>query len=148
MATRTSAVKLPPVRVTGRNGSFKRARLENGTRLFLGVPSESRQPDDPIPFLSFDRPIHVLECDTVWALYVSTAKYSVNGISLHQTEREALESLVNYLRSGYDDDPRYNPKKLLAMSDGALYERLRALGDRQGTEWHIENVQLPGKEKA
>lgn len=78
----------------------------------------------------------------VLALYVSTPRYGVNGISLHATAEEAYAALVEFLRIGYEDDPKY--------ADGAVPQDLDELiewceerGNEQGTEWYCTDVELP-----
>lgn len=79
---------------------------------------------------------------TVWALYLSTPRYGSNEISLYRTERDALRACREAL--ALDDDDLVSDGDFAALEDDeARYAVLRESGDDHGTEWHIDECQVP-----
>lgn len=76
------------------------------------------------------------------ALYVSTAKYGVNGITLHRTAADAYASLVDYLQIGNEADPEYADDKVPTDLD-ELIDWCQEKGDEQGTDWYCTEVEVP-----
>jgi len=79
---------------------------------------------------------------TVVALYVSTAKHGVNGITLHRTTTEAYAALVEYLTIGHEDEADYADDAIPTELD-ELMEWCESRGDEQGTEWYCTEVAIP-----
>lgn len=73
---------------------------------------------------------------TYWAAYSSVARYGCNAITLHRTEREALEAIAegNEVSFNDPDDPQQ------VRSDEELRE---ALYDVDGLEWYVDEVKTP-----
>lgn len=76
------------------------------------------------------------------ALYVSTAKYGVNGISLHRTSEDAYANLVDYLQIGHENDPTYADDQVPTDLD-ELIDWCEEKADAQGTEFYCTEVDVP-----
>lgn len=77
---------------------------------------------------------------TVWAAYVGTVKYSVQGISLHATRRDALIAVIEYMRIETDaEDADIDP----ALDEEDLSDLIETLAEDCGGDWHVEEVTLP-----
>jgi hypothetical protein len=75
-----------------------------------------------------------------WALYLHTTKYSIDGISLHHTRRDALIAALAYVETERDAT---DEATIAAMDDDELYDLVSAKADEYGDEWSIEATDLP-----
>jgi cytochrome oxidase Cu insertion factor (SCO1/SenC/PrrC family) len=78
----------------------------------------------------------------VWAAYSGTA--SGDGISLHKTEREALEAVVEGLGIDYQEDEDHTrPATMAEASDDDIRERLDEYTSTRSDDWCVQEVELP-----
>ena len=71
----------------------------------------------------------------VWAAYVSMPQHSVNGITLHATEREALIAVLDF------GAERETPTDTLDLE--AIHEMIMDRAERTGADWYTCPVEVP-----
>jgi hypothetical protein len=77
-----------------------------------------------------------------FALYTSTARHGVNGISLHKTAREAYDALAAYLQIGHEDEAEFADDQIPEDFED-LIEWCEARAEDDRCDYYVTEVELP-----